>query len=484
MNTLKKISEINVNGALVSDDTCIANEFNKFFTSVGKDISDSISKINIDPLSYLPDTPPKNEMKFYKVGPILVCDILKAMEPKKSIDMDGISINLLKFISTNISSPLAYIFNLSLETGVFPDKLKTSRVVPVFKQGDNKLCDNYRPISLISSIAKILEKIVALKLTNHLDLNKLLYPYQFGFQRGLSTEHNLLHLTNFVSTALNENKFGIGIFLDLKKAFDLVPHNILLKKLKKLCNNDKIVNWFQSYLNNRYQAVEINGAKSNLRLINMSVLQGSVLGPLLFLCFINDLNLSTNLLSLLFADDTCLLASGHNIKDLILLCNTELQKIANWFSANQIAINVSKCKYILFHNKGKAINLDGSEILSNLNERNRENKPENIFPLARVSNSSPCSENLTYKYLGILLDENLSFNAHTEYICKKLAKSLFCLRRAKNNLSEKGLLNLYHAFFHAHLLYCANIIGCTSQTNIKKFLLYKKGCASDCICQI
>ena len=162
-----------------------------------------------------------------------------------------ISINLLKFILNSVSVPLAHIFDLSLKNGIFPNKLKSSRVVPVFKSGDRKICDNYRPISLVSSIAKILEKIVALKLTNHLEINKLFYPYQFGFQRGLSTEHNLLHLTNFVSSALNNNKISIGIFLDLKKAFDLVPHTILLSKLNKLGINNTALDWFSSYLSDR-----------------------------------------------------------------------------------------------------------------------------------------------------------------------------------------------------------------------------------------
>jgi len=227
-------------------------------------------------------------------------------------------------------------------------------------------------------------------------------------------------------------------------------------------------------LSDRTQCVEINGVKSSLRSINISVMQGSVLGPLLFLCFINDLNNATSLLALLFADDTCLLASGHNRVDLISFCNVELQKVANWFSANCIAINVSKCKYVVFHNKGKKLNFEQSEIVFNLNEVNCENKATNIFPLERVSNCAAKPENQTYKYLGILLDENLNFNNHTDYICKKLSKSLFCLRRAKHVLNERGLLNLYYAFFHSHLLYCVNITSCTSQSNIKKILTLQK----------
>ena len=143
--------------------------------------------------------------------------------------MDGISINLLKFISHSVSIPLSHVFNLSLSTGIFPNKLKTSRTVPIHKSGRTDLCDNYRPISLLSTLSKILEKIVSLQLINHLELNKLIYKHQYGFQRNKSTEHHLLHMSNFISTAINENKYCIGVFLDLKKAFDVCSHQILIK---------------------------------------------------------------------------------------------------------------------------------------------------------------------------------------------------------------------------------------------------------------
>ena len=140
------------------------------------------------------------------------------------------------FVGTAICIPLAHIFTLSLKHGVFPEKLKLSRVVPIFKSGNSKDCNNYRPIALVSTFAKIIEKFVAVKLTNHVELNKLLCPTQFGFQRNLSTEHCILHLTNYVTEALNENKFAIGIFLDLQKAFDVVNHD--MSKLKKCGGGD------------------------------------------------------------------------------------------------------------------------------------------------------------------------------------------------------------------------------------------------------
>ena len=203
-------------------------------------------------------------------------------------------------------------------------------------------------------------------------------------------------------------------------------------------------------------------------------MQGSVLGPLLFLCFVNDLNCASELFTLLFADDTCCLASGKNLSDLVKFCNIELQKIANWFSANQLAVNVSKCKFLVFHKKGKKLNFDGESIFYNLNELGKDDIKDNIIPLERIHNDALDTGSQNYKYLGILLDENLTFNYHVDYICKKLSKAMFCLRRAKSVLNKKALITLYYSMFHSHLLYCSNIIGCASNANIKRITVMQK----------
>jgi hypothetical protein len=157
---------------------------------------------------------------------------IKNFKPKNSSNAQGVSTKMVKFIGYEISAPLAHIFNLSLSTGVFPSKLKLCRVVPIFKAGNNMDCDNYRPISLLSSVSKILEKIVAEKLVHHLTANDLLYLHQYGFLPKKSTEHHLIHVVNYISQALNDGKYCIGVFLDLRKAFDVCSHPILLKKLE------------------------------------------------------------------------------------------------------------------------------------------------------------------------------------------------------------------------------------------------------------
>ncbi len=176
-------------------------------------------------------------------------------------------------------------------------------------------CDNYRPISLVNAFSKILEKIVSTKRTQHLEQNNLIYEQQYGFLKGKSTEHALLHITNRIGQALNENKYCVGIFLDLKKAFNVVPHNILLKKLEKVGITGTALAWFKSYLLNRTQKVDINVHLSDTAYLDaLSVFQGTSLGPILFLCFINDLPRATKLFSVLYADDTTGLNSDSGLQ--------------------------------------------------------------------------------------------------------------------------------------------------------------------------
>ena len=383
---------------------------------------------------------------------------------------------MLKFIRYEIAKPLAHLFNLSLNNGVFPASLKVSRTVPIFKSGDNTSCDNYRPISLLSSISKILEKIVANNLVSHLENNNLIYENQYGFLRGKSTVHTITKLVNKIAMELNEKKFVIGVFLDLRKAFDVVQHEILLNKLNKLGIANTVLKWFTSYLENRQQFVDIGGCHSSNRLIDISVLQGSILGPILFLCFINDLHLCTDLFTLLFADDTSGLDSDKDLNTLINRVNGEIQKIANWFRANRMAVNVGKTKYIIFRPKGTKINVDleNNGIVFNSNEIGKPNDPNKISKLGRIFNDHPDKKERSYKFLGIYLDEFLTFDTHCNHVRNKLAMSNFIINRAKNFLPSSTLKTLYYSLIHPHLLYGLPIYSCTSQKNFTSIFAMQK----------
>jgi hypothetical protein len=266
----------------------------------------------------------------------------------------------------------------------------------------------------------------------------------------------------------------VGVFLDLKKAFDVVPHDILLKKLEKLGITGTALNWFTSYLSNRTQKVDINGCTSDsTNLDALSVFQGTSLGPILFLCFINDLPNATDLFTVLFADDTTGLDSDSNLQNLLTRVSTELTKLADWFRSNRMAINVNKTKYIIFHVPSKKIDVVPVLCFDN-NLPGTPHDPSLVTQLERIHNTHENPSSRSFKLLGIHFDENLSFNANTTALISKLSRSIFFLNRVKHTLSQKALKSLYTSFFHSHLLYCTNIYSCTSQSNINRIFLQQK----------
>jgi Reverse transcriptase (RNA-dependent DNA polymerase) len=469
------VQKICSDGVEYTDSKQKANVFNKFFCGIGEQISNSVEPTSANFNDYLTENPNTIPLEFGNISQAEFITIIENLEPKNSNDIDGISNKMLKFLRFELAMPLVHLFNLSLRSGEFPSNLKTSRTVPIFKSGSPTLCDNYRPISLLSSISKVLEKAIACRLVNHLKYNKLLNENQFGFQEGFSTVHHLLKLTNHVTKELNKKNYTVGIFLDLKKAFDVVPHNILLKKLEKLGVRGLALKWFTSYLEGRSQRVEIEGQLSDIEALTISILQGSILGPILFLCFINDLPNCTELLTLLFADDTAGLTSGPDLKQLIVTANLELQKIATWFRANKMAVNVSKTKYIIFKPKGKKVHLAVKEgVLFNNNDLNGNNDESKIFELERIYDDNPNVNDRSFKLLGVYLDENLSFNQHCAHVCSKLSQANYIIGRAKNFLPKQALKTLYYSVFHPHLLYCLPVYSCTSNKNINKLKIMQK----------
>jgi len=467
------IPDILTNDGILHDNVDKANAFNKFFTNIGKDINRSVPCTKAKYTDYYNDSDDVPTLSMDDVGPIYVIDIIKSLPNKASKDLSGVSLKLVKFVKHELSTPLSHIFTLSINTGVFPDALKCTRTVPVYKSGPKNLCDNYRPISLVPTFSKILEKIVATKLSNHLDIKKLIYKHQYGFQRNKQTEHNLTHLLSFVSNSINNNEYCMGIFLDVKKAFDCVPHNILFNKLEKMGIRGNMLNWFRSYLAKRTQKCDVNGSLSDEGEIDIGVLQGSTLGPILFLCYVNDLPNSTDMISLLFADDTACLISDTNITRLYDKANLELQKLACWFKANKLSVNVKKTKYIVFHTKRKTFDPADNVLTYNDNDIGHDDDSKKTV-LDRICTENPNIEDRTYKYLGILLDEHLSFDQHTTYLSGKLAKSCYMLSKVKNIFPKKTLKVLYFALVQSHLLYCANIISCTNAKNIKKIETLQK----------
>ena len=460
------ISSILLDNNLITNPTEIANSFNDFFSSIATDIVNDIPPTSSHFLSYIPDYHHDN-FSFEQVDNNKVLEIINSLESKSTLDIDGFNTILIKRASQQILIPLVHIINLSLYEGHFPESLKKSRVVPIFKQGDHKDMNNYRPISCLSSFSKIFEKVAYQQLFSYLEANNILNNLQFGFQKGKSTIHALTHIMNFIAEAFNNNKFVVAIFLDYKKAFDLVNNDILIEKLKKMGIRGSCLNWFRSYLSNRKMKTMVNNhLASSFKLINRSVPQGSILGPLLFLIYINDMPSCTNLLSVLFADDTTALTSGDDINLVGPLVNNELQKISMWLKSNELSINAAKTKVMIFSNKRP---IPDFRFVLNNNDPNSFQNPSFIHEIERLKSSSKTP---FFKMLGVYFDESLSFNYHCKKVNSKISSALFMISRAKHLLSENSLKRLYYAIIHPHLLYCLPIYSFTSKKNIST--LFKK----------
>ena len=272
------------------------------------------------------------------------------MNPSKSVGPNGIPIKLLKIIGYSVSPLLAFLVNQYFQTGVFPDKLKIARLFLFLKKGDPELPSSYRPISLLPIFSKIFEKLMHKRLYRFLEIHKVLYLLQFGFQENYSINHALVSLTEAIRNTLDNKRFDCGIFIDLQRAFDTVNHRILLSKLEHYGIRGCALEWFRSPLSHRKQYASINGSNSSLHSVTCCVPQGSVLGPLLFLIYINDLrNASKKLTSYLFADDTNIYCESKDLSYLTKVVNKELRLVKKWLDANKLSLNIDKTNYIIFH---------------------------------------------------------------------------------------------------------------------------------------
>ena len=278
-----------------------------------------------------------------------------------------------------------------------PDAYKIAKVIPLFKKGGDResLVDSYRPISLLPALGKLLEKLISVRVVRFFDAYYDLFsPHQFGFRAKFSTDFAIVDIYEKLLNNFDKGLSTCAIFLDLAKAFDSVSHNILLRKLQKYGIRGNVFKFFQSYLSSRSQFVKVNDVESSLMHIEFGVPQGSILGPLLFLIYINDLPEATNFFIKLFADDTFLCSQNHNILRLENEVNGELHKVFIWLASNKLTLNIGKSKFMFFSNKKKIKH----ELSIKINEKKLEK----------------CD---SYKYLGVIFDKNLSWQPHVEYIC-------------------------------------------------------------------
>ena len=327
-------SSLLIDGKTITNPKDIAENFNNFFTSIGTKLQNNIPPTRRQYFDYLKHPNPKTFF-ISPTTPDEIKNIINSIKSSKCVGPNSIPTKILHLIKDKISIPLSELINKSFATGCFPNICKTAKVIPIFKTESRLLRNNYRSISLLSNISKIIEKIMHQRLNKFLEENNCFYNLQFGLRLNLSTNNALLSIIENIQTDLDNGDFAAGVFIDLKKAFDTVDHDILLKKLEYYGVRGLLKDWFQSYLKNRKQFVSVNNSTSNTKEITTGVPQGSVLGPLLFLLYyINDLHKSVkHSKTYHFADNTNIMQS-----------NKSLDVLSKWPKGNELSHNISKTK--------------------------------------------------------------------------------------------------------------------------------------------
>lgn len=426
-----------VDGNLTSNKINIANTFATHYSNVGKTLASKITKPAVS------NSTINTCMNSIYLSPTSIEEVKQTivqLKTGKAPGKDEITAEVLKKIADVISEQLTHLINLIIEEGICPNQFKIGIVKPLFKNGDKTDVCNYRPISLISTIAKIFEKVIKTRITKYLNKYKILSNLQFGFREGLSTEDALAHFTKNIYESLDVSEPTLSIFIDLAKAFDTVSHSELLKKLQHIGFRGTALKLMESYLANRTQYVKIDNVTSDPKIIEYGVPQGTVLGPLLFNIYLNDLLLlpiKGQILS--FADDTTITYAADDWNSLKKLAEEDFKEVKHWFDYNLLTINYEKTKYLPF-----------TTYLNNL---------PNLGPLSININNKNMSINEaeSVKYLGVVVDKHLRWNLHITYVIKKLRTLLPKFKYLKIFLDIPQLDTLFYSLVQSQITY--GIIG-------------------------
>ena len=428
----------------------IADGFNSFFTSIGKQLKNKMHTSDVDPSSYLPTYTGDNMSTLSPTNEEEIIYIVKNMNLVGG-GHDNLNVKLFRSTYTSIITEILHFLNVCLKESTFPRLLKLAVVKPIFKTGSKQHFNNYRPISLLPVMSKLLEKIIYNRLNDHLITNEIINNKQFGFRKGMGTYMPILLIQEKITNAFENNHILCGLYLDIRKAFDTVNIDILLNKIKRYGITNKAYDMISSYLKERTQSVQIGQTRSKTLEIEMGVPQGSILGPLLFILYINDFpHISKEITAYLYADDTAVFIEGTNESSLQNTVDIVMPKISEWFTANQLSINTDKTCYQIYSKRK-----DKKEI--KLSIQSVEIKRTDIV-----------------KYLGMFIDENMKWNMHINKLYTVLCRNVGIITKVKYFLSTNHLLLLYNALFASYVNYCCFIYSNSYSSTLSKIQKLQK----------